>query len=218
MRSNIHVLIAHDCLFAAECLAIGLTADPHICVAHVAEAEAVATATDQLPDIVLIYLTSPWPAPLRLAGEINAQTPASKIILLGVPLGENYILDCIKTGAKGWLHKSTSLREVHLTLKNINEGHFIYSPRLTNSMFRCLCELAATGPLIESLGSAALTAREIQVMELLAEDKSNQQIAARLHLSVHTVKKHVHNLLAKLQVCHRDQLVQTADVSRETCE
>jgi DNA-binding NarL/FixJ family response regulator len=210
------VVIVYDCLFAAECLAIGLAADPGISVVAFTEEEAaLSKLTDQTPDSIVIYLTSPWPGPLQLTSEINTRIPAAKIILLGVPLDDSYILDCIKAGAKGWLHKSASLQQIRETLTNTNESEGVWAPRLANIMFRCLCELAATGSPNENTGPATISTREMQVMELLAEHKSNEEIAALLHLSVHTVKRHVHNLLTKLQLRHRTQLVQTAGFAVE---
>jgi DNA-binding NarL/FixJ family response regulator len=205
-RSKIDAAIVYDCLFAAECLATGLATDPGICVTALVQAgHTRVLELDHLPDIFVIYLTSPWPAPVQIMTEIRDQTPAAKVLLLGVPHDESSILDCIRAGACGWLHKSASLHEVCSSLADINEGKIIYPPSLTYRMFCRLYELASTSALTTS-NAAPLSAREVQVMELLGQNKSNQEIAASLHISVHTVKKHVHNLLAKLQIRHRDEL------------
>jgi len=217
MYSNAHILILHDCLFAAECLSLGLSADPNMCVVDLmAYEEANFTMTHRPVDIVLIHLAAPWPAVLRPAAEINAEVPGAKIVILGVPPGESHMIDCIKSGALAWLPKSASLQEVRRTLANINEGKLIYAPRLTYRMFRCLSELSANGQLTEGLGATMLTGREMEVMELLADEKSNEQIAASLHLSVHTVKKHVHNILERLQIRSRSQLLERPDLSNES--
>ena len=207
------VLIVHDCLFAAESLSLGLSADPDIRVVDIVLAEgAIATATELVPDAILVYLTSPWPESLRVATAINARVPTANIILLGVPAGHSFILDSIKAGAKAALPKSASLQEVLRTLININKSSFSCSPQITHVMFRHLYELSLANAGAENV-SATLTPRELEVVELLAENKSNQEIAASLHLSVHTVKKHVHNLLRKLRLRHRTQLVHAAESS-----
>jgi DNA-binding NarL/FixJ family response regulator len=207
VNAAIRVLIASDSQLSAECLSLGLSTAPHVSVVAVTgEEEVVAKTMEHLPDILLVHFPSEWPTALRLAGDVTAGVPECKVILVGVPSGESEIIACIEAGARGWLPQSVSLEDLKVVIQKVNEGEIVCSPRVAHSMFRRLSELAANSPVTEGFGSSALTARELQIMELLAEEKSNQQIAADLHLSVPTVKKYVHNILEKMQLSSRAQL------------
>ena len=204
--SSIRVVIGSESLIAGECLSLGISAMPGFEVAGVAgKGEPMGALMERLPHLVALYFPSNQGMALQLTREITDHTPGTKVILLGLDDSEAAPLDGIEAGASGWLARSASLGDLRLLLGKVSEGEVVCSPRLAYKMFERVSELAANSLLSEGAASA-LTMREMEVMELIAQDKSNEQIAAQLCLSVHTVKRYVHSLLEKLRVGSRGQL------------
>jgi len=200
------VLIAYDSLYSAECLSLALSTAAISVVDMVEGPKALTKVVRYSPDILVIQILSDWHQALRLCGNATVSLPGLKVLLLGLPQGEENAIECIKAGAMGWLHSSASLNEIKRTIEYINEGKLTCPPKLAYQMFGCLGELAATYSPTGSITSQYLTTREKQVMALLAQEKTNEQIANALHVSTHTIRKHVHKIFQKLQISSRAQL------------
>ncbi len=132
-----------------------------------------------------------------------------KILVVGVARNED-IVACIEAGASGYLAKEASILELTQAIDSVNKGQIHCSPGLTRSLFDRLAELAQDAESQTVSELFELTARELEVLDLLAKKLTNREIASCLSLSPYTVKNHVHNLLGKLDASDRVEAVRKA--------
>jgi DNA-binding NarL/FixJ family response regulator len=119
-----------------------------------------------------------------------------------MPLQED-VADYVRAGASGFLMKDASFEEFVATIRAVAGGAEVLPPALTTSLFTQIAQNSSRGSRARLLESVRLTERERQVIALLGEGLSNKEIAARMHIAVHTVKSHVHNVLEKLALHSR---------------
>jgi DNA-binding NarL/FixJ family response regulator len=195
-----------------ECLAMALAEQG--CVAAIEQAAGPTEALDKArmshPDVVLIGMHLPDNSALALTYQISLEQPRSKLIILGLPEEEQIILEFIEAGASGYILKGGTLEDLRKTIQVVSRGEAVCSPRIAYSMFSRVAELAQTHRDHGQSEPIILTAREEEILQLIANGLSNKQIADRLFISLYTVKNHVHNILEKLQVRHRTEAVHRA--------
>ncbi|MEP7327381.1 MAG: response regulator transcription factor [Gemmatimonadota bacterium] len=171
---------------------------------------ASADATEALervrvlkPDVVLLDLGLEDHDSLSLTATVRSEVPQAKVIVMGfLPLQED-VADFVRAGASGFIMKNASFDEFFSTIRAVVDGAEVLPDALTNSLFSQIARNAARGSKAKLMESVRLTNRERQVIDLLAEGLSNKKIATRLHIAVHTVKSHVHNVLEKLALHSR---------------
>lgn len=172
--------------------------------------DAVCTASDLAsmnaaigrgsPDIILLNLASEESRALLLAA--REASPASRVVVLGVREHDrDEIIECAELGVAGYHLRSEPLDQLLKLIVAVAAGESLCSPRVTAILLARLSSNAArVTPTARVLG---LSPRETQILELVDLGLSNREIADRLCIEVHTVKNHVHNLLAKLGVRRR---------------
>jgi two-component system, NarL family, nitrate/nitrite response regulator NarL len=158
--------------------------------------EAVRLAREQLPDLVLLDVNMPGGG-LAAARDIAAASPSTKIVMLTVSEDEDDILAAMKAGASGYVLKGIVSRDLIKVLRSVAAGDVYIAPSLAFGMLRELSRPRAGSPV------DALSTREREVLELVAEGLSNAEIGARLSLAEKTIKHYMTNVLAKLQVNSR---------------
>ena len=131
------------------------------------------------------------------------------MLAICVPGDERSVLACVEAGAVAYVTCEASLRELIAAVTRLARGEALCSPRMAGILLRRLASLAAS---CEPAAGAALTRRELEVIELVGEGLSNKEIARRLSIELSTVKNHVHNILEKLGVNGRHE---AAAVARE---
>lgn len=134
---------------------------------------------------------------------VGERSPKSKVMLLGRDESDDRILEYLDAGARGFLLRDQSLAELRTAIEAISRGDTICTPRLANKLFVRLARLGRERRRRDKLEYLMLTPRELEILRLIAEGLSNQEIARRLFLSVHTVKNHVHKVLETLAVQSR---------------
>lgn len=160
----------------------------------------------QAPDVLLVDLGPP----LEQIRDFVHRFPQVKVIVFGLPKDEAEILRYIEAGASGYALMESRIDELAGTIDRVLRGEAACSPQITCSLFTRLAQLAREQRSCASVAAFDLTPREAEVLELIAEAMSNQQIADRLCLSLYTVKNHVHHILEKLNVEHRMAAVEQA--------
>ena len=157
---------------------------------------ALAFARDLLPDIALLDINMPGGG-LETARAITAACPATRVVMLTVSEDEDDLLAAMKAGASGYVLKGAGGTELVGVLRSVHAGEVYVAPALAWGMLREMSRPRATDPFDE------LTAREREVLELVAQGLSNQEIGDRLSLAEKTIKHHMTNILGKLQVRSR---------------
>ncbi len=158
-------------------------------------ASALALARSELPDVIILDIAMPGSG-LSAAREIATVCPATRIVMLTVSEDEDDLLAAVKAGASGYVLKGAGAGELVRVIRSVNAGEVYVAPALAWGMLREL-QTPRTSPFDE------LTEREREVLELVAEGLSNQEIGDRLGLAEKTIKHHMTNILGKLQVRSR---------------
>jgi len=165
--------------------------------------EALLKAREAKPDVVLVDFGLEDHDSLTLTATVHQEIPEARVIVMGlVPLMED-VGNYVRAGASGFIMKDASFDDFFATIRAVAGGAEVLPQALTNSLFTQIVRNVAMGSKARVLESVSLTTRERQVIELLGEGLANKEIATRLHIAVHTVKSHVHNVLEKLALRSR---------------
>ena len=135
---------------------------------------------------------------VRFALEVRRTFPTVKVIVMGLlPANEDFV-EFIKAGVAGFILKDATIEVFIDTIMSVANGMSVLPPALTGNVFSQVAAQAISRGKRGAKAAVRMTARERQVIELIAEGLSNKEIAERLHIATHTVKSHVHNILEKL--------------------
>jgi DNA-binding NarL/FixJ family response regulator len=196
---TIKVLIADDHQIVRESLRALLEKEPGISV--VGEAgegrTALRLARELLPDVIIMDVAMPDLNGIEATRQVMAEFPEIKVIALSMHNDRRFVLNMLKAGARGYLLKDCAsqhlIKAIRLVLANKTYmGHEIADLVVKDY-------LATTGP-VEEASSALLTAREIEVLQLIVEGKTNSKIAETLKVSIKTVESHRHAIMLKLDI------------------
>ena len=200
MRETISIVLIEDNRMLREGLANLIREEPgfQVLAASANIIEALQKVRDAKPRVVLVDFGLQNHDSLRLTATLRGEVPEAKVIVMGLlPLHED-IADFVRAGASGFVMKDASLDDFFGTIRKVANGTDVLPPQLTGSLFTQIAERAIKGGNSPVLEAVKLTQRERQVVELIGDGLSNKEIAARLHVAIHTVKSHVHNVLEKL--------------------
>lgn len=202
MNEQIQLVIVDDHPLYREGVASTLNAESDMRVIGEGgnAADALQLSTSLLPDIVLLDINMPGNGILA-AKTVAEACPVTKIIMLTFSEEENDVLSALKAGARGYILKGVSGRELKSVIRSVYHGEVYITPTLAAGV---LSEMAR-GPNRSQPSSLLdeLTEREHQILELVADGRSNKEIGGKLELTEKTVKHYMTNILQKLQVRNR---------------
>jgi two-component system, NarL family, response regulator NreC len=203
----IRILIADDHGIVRTGLRLLIDRIPDMTVAGEASdgREAVRLATQLQPDIVIMDVGMPLMNGLESAGQILKETHKTSVVILSMYADESYIVKALDAGARGYLLKDKADEDLEPAIRAVTAGRPFFSPAIAHTL------LEEHVRLIRSRGAqdsyTLLTEREREVLQLLAEGKSNKETAAVLHLSPYTVETHRTNLMQKLHLHNTAEIV-----------
>ena len=222
----VRVLVADDQKVVREGIVMLLGLLPGIEVVGAAGdgEEAVALAAEQLPDVVLMDLRMPRCDGVEATRRIRTAHPSTEVVVLTTYADDDSLFPALQAGARGYLTKDAGAEEIARAINDVRAGAAGLSPQIQRRLLeRFAAPSAAAGPeptpgpdpAAARAGTAGtppalpdgLTAREAEVLGLIADGLSNTEIAARLFVSMATVKTHINNLFAKTGVRDRAQAV-----------
>lgn len=199
----INVLIVDD----HEMVRIGVSAylstqkDIHIVAEAKNGKEAVEKALQLRPDIILMDLVMDGIDGIEATRQIINEWPEAKIIVVTSFIDDDKVYPALEAGAKSYLLKTSNAKEIAKAIRSTYNGQSILEPEVTDKLMTKMTKTKS-----DTLHDQ-LTEREKEVLLLMAEGKTNQEIAEQLYISIKTVKVHVSNVLSKLQVQDRTQAV-----------
>lgn len=169
--------------------------------------EAIAKIREAQPDVVLIDFGLVDHDSLGLTATVHAEVPRARIIVMGLLAIQEDVADYVRAGASGFIMKDASFDDFFATIRRVAKGAQVLPPALTTSLFAQIIRNEVVKDKIKVRNDVRLTSREREVVDLLSEGLSNRQIAERLNIAIHTVKSHVHNVLEKLALHSRLEVV-----------
>jgi NarL family two-component system response regulator LiaR len=202
MTKTIRILIADDHAIVREGLRALIEAKPDMELIGEATdgVEAVSKACSLQPDVMLLDIVMPRQDGIAAIREIKHKNPDARILVLTSFAEDEKIFPAIKAGALGYLLKDSSPQELIQAIRDIYAGKASLHPTIALKMIREFSQPSDLPPT-----EKPLTEREVDVLKLVAQGLSNQEIADRLVLSERTVGTHVGNILAKLHLANRTQ-------------
>lgn len=208
----IRVLIADDHAVLRSGLRMLLDAQPGIEVVGEASdgVEAVSKTTELTPDVVLLDITMPAMSGIDVIRTIKSRMPSIATLILTMHEDEGYLLEALKAGASGYIPKKAADTELITAIKAVHSGEvFIYSS-LTKALVKEMIHGGMPKREEESISHERLSQREVEVLSLVAQGYTNQQIASQLYLSVKTVETYKARVMEKLSLHSRAELVRYA--------
>lgn len=210
MSEKIRVLIADDHTLIHEGLQAVLADEPDISiVGHAASGtDALALAKELAPDVILMDVRMPGMDGVEATRRIKAEVPGAKVVILTVYQDDEYLFNAVKAGAVGYILKDVSPEQLVHALRLASRGESLIDPALAARVLAEFSKLASSNGQAKQGAAevyAALTPREMEVLNLVAQGKSNKEIARDLGIEEKTVKNHMSNIFAKLQVNDRTQ-------------
>lgn len=211
---RIRVLIVDDQALVRRGLALMLSLEPDIDVLGEAGdgVEAVEMSRRLRPDVVLMDLHMPRKGGVAATREITAALPQTRVLVLTTMEAEQSVFDALRAGAIAYLLKDATEAEVLEGIRMVHRGESLLTPQIARKVldqFRRLSELAPrpeVRPASDDDPTASLNEKETKVLQLIAEGKSNKQIAGLLFLAEGTVKNYVSRIMEKLHAGSRTEL------------
>lgn len=170
--------------------------------------DAVALARQTRPDVVLLDIGMAGMSSFEAARQIRKERPETRLVFLSMYDDEDYVAECVDLGASGYILKESPVDQLVTAIREVHRGGSCLSPRLLTRLvddFRMQGRGPARQPRF-----GTLTKRELEILKMLAEGKSVKEIATGFDLSVKTVEAHKFNLMRKLDIHNKAQLVQYA--------
>ena len=204
MSEPIRVLIADDHPLFRDGLTALLTDGPDTELAGAATSgtEAVEMARETQPDVVIMDLHMPGLNGIEATRRIVADSPHITVLVLTMFDDDDSIFSALRAGARGYLLKGADQEQIRAAVRAAANGEIIFGTELAARVLAYFTAAPAAPAIFPQL-----TEREREVLELVAQGRSNADIAGRLQLSQKTVRNHVSNILTKLQVADRAQAI-----------
>lgn len=169
--------------------------------------EAVQLSKKLLPDVVLMDIHLPNLDGIKATQEITQTFPDIKILVLTSYEEKEYVVKMIRAGAKGYILKDAPIEELLLAIKIIAKGSSYFSKEVSSTIFAMLDKAEPEVSVKQIARRLEITGRELEVLQYIAEEFTNKEIAAKLFISPRTVETHRRNLIQKLRVKNTAGLV-----------
>ena len=202
----IRVLIADDHPVFRDGLRVLLDATPDTTLVGEAASgdEVVGQAATLAPDVILMDLKMPGLNGIEATRRIVQASPHIGVLVITMFEDDDSVFAALRAGARGYLLKSANPDDLVRAIRVVHGGEAIFGPPIAR---RLMQYFAAPRPALPAALFPALSAREREVLHLLAQGRSNEAIAEQLFLSLKTVRNHVSNIFSKLQVADRAQAI-----------
>jgi len=198
---RITVLLAEDHMIVREGLRVLLEAEGDIEVVGEAQTgrQAVQLTKKLRPAVVVMDIAMPQLNGLEATQRILKAVPATRVLILSAHGDDGYLRQVVALGAAGYLIKQTSADLLARAIREVQKGNTFFSPSIAKRLRRLSLDSPDAGKSLKKK-RAALSSRELEVLQLIAEGKANKQIARGLGISIKTVEKHRQHLMRKLDL------------------
>jgi len=202
---KIKILLIEDNRLLREGIKVLLNkqADLRVVGAFEGNHDTLAQARKLRPQVVLIDLGLRNENGLHVVATLTRELPQVRVIGMGLIPSQQDIVEFVQAGAAGFVLKDATVRDVLVTIRAVARGVKVLPPLLTESLFTHVVDIALRKGRGKLPSAVRMTAREREIIVLIAEGMSNKKIAQHLNLSPYTVKSHVHTILEKMALHSR---------------
>lgn len=199
--NQITVLLAEDHVIVREGLCALLKMESDIQIVGMAGngRQAVHLTRTLSPEVVVMDIAMPLLNGIEATRQILQTHPETKVIILSAHSDDAYVATVMEAGAAGYLIKQTAARGLSEAIRKVHQGQAVFSPIISRKLAHQR-KLKEEGDLSLKNGSAQLTSRETEVLQLVAEGMTNKESAQELKISIKTVEKHRQSLMVKLNI------------------
>ncbi len=205
---TVRIILADDHAVLRDGVRMVLESQPGFKVVGTADngADAVELAGDLQPDIAVLDVAMPNMNGLEATRQITERCPNTQIVILSMYDNEEYLREALRAGASAYVLKRAAAKELVGAIQTVRQGQSYLDPALTRTLISDYVRQ------VERVDEApdSLTDRELEVLKLVAEGFTNRQIALKLTISIKTVQTHRANLMDKLNLHDRTELVRYA--------
>lgn len=207
---KIRVLLADDHTLFREGVRLLLerTGDVEVVGEAANGKEALALARSLRPDLVVMDISMPGLNGLDTTRCLRRELPSVQVLMLTMHAGDNYFFQTFQAGASGYVLKEAAGMDLLVAIKAVHQGGAFIYPSIAKAMVKDFLERVAGGE--ERVSYESLTAREKDILDLIAEGLTNQEIGERLSLTVNTVQTHRSHIMDKLSLHSRAELMKYA--------
>lgn len=204
---TIKILLADDHTVVRKGLRLLLEGHPGFeVVADASDGRAAVTLAEQFaPDVVVMDVAMPVLNGIEATRQISAKLPQVAVVFLSMHSDEGYVLKALKSGARGYLLKDSAEQDLINAVVAVSEGKAFFSPAISKMLMEDYLRQMQERQVEDSY--ELLTTREREVLQLLAEGRSNKDLASLLNLSLYTVETHRANILQKLNLHNQAELI-----------
>lgn len=200
MSEPIHILLAddHSVMRTGLRLVLERQADFQVVGEASDGREAIALAQQHRPEVVVMDVTMPNLNGIEAARQISTAQPETNIVMLSMHSDEAYVLRALKAGARGYLLKESAESDLIAAIRAVHSGKAFFSPAVSRMLVEDYIRQLQDREIEDSY--ELLTTREREILQLIAEGRSNKEIAGILNLSLYTVETHRGNMMEKLNL------------------
>jgi len=162
------------------------------------------------PDIILMDISLPDISGIELTKTLNREFPSVRILILSMYTNEDFVFNAIKAGAKGYLPKNTSRRELLDAIGAIYDGQEFFSDSISKVILKSFLRQATQPESASEKRQQPLTKREQEILKLFAEGLNNKEISTKLNISIRTVESHKNHIINKLGLKSTVEMVKFA--------
>lgn len=204
------ILVVDDALLFQAGLTAALRSAGFDVVGEASDAMTAVKKSEELqPDVVVLDVLMPGMSGLEVVDKIIAASPETKVLLLTASESEEDLLAAIKVGARGYIVKDAPLESLTAAIGSVASGGAVVSPAMLGKLFDTVGQMVRHRELM-GVRKPALTGRELEVLEFVAQSLTSREIGERLFISENTVKNHIRNILDKLGLHSRSEAVMYA--------
>ena len=209
-QEKIKILIADDHPFIRDGIKLMLTSVADFEIVGEAEdgEETIKQVNKLKPDVVILDISMPKLTGIEVAEELFNKHPEIKILALTMFENEEYIQKMLKYGAKGYLLKNARKKEFVIAIRVIVKDEYYFSKNISDKIISGYLNIEK--PEQSTISNDTLTKREIEIIQQIAKELSNQEIANKLYISIRTVETHRRNIMYKLRIKSKVGLIKYA--------
>jgi two-component system, NarL family, response regulator NreC len=204
---KLRILLADDHIVMRTGLRALLERQPNLEVVGESEngRETVALAASLKPDVVVMDVGMPVLSGIEATQTIVTQNPTVAVVILSMHADESYVMRALKAGARGYLLKDSAAADLIGAIQAISQGKSFFSPKVSRILAEDYVRVLKQKGAVDTYD--LLTSREREILQLLAEGKTNKEVATALNISPYTVETHRGHILQKLNLHNSAELV-----------